>query len=77
MLDLARVYAIKLILEDSGAIYATGFLSSKAHVIMQTAVDKVISSLRPQLIPLAESVYITDNYHPSSIGNSYGDIYEK
>lgn len=28
------------------------------------------------MIPLAESHYNSDNLMPSSIGNSYGDIYE-
>jgi len=28
------------------------------------------------MIPLAESFYIPDQIYPSSIGNSFGDIYE-
>jgi hypothetical protein len=35
-----------------------------------------VAKLRPQFIPLAESYYFPDHAYLSSIGNSYGDIYE-
>ena len=35
-----------------------------------------IKELRPQMIPLVESIYYPDDLMPSVIGNSYGDIYE-
>jgi len=36
----------------------------------------VIRRLRPNLLALSEIVEIPDEMFPSSIGNSYGDIYE-
>ncbi len=33
--------------------------------------------MRPHLIPVIESIALPDGLVPSSIGNSYGDIYEQ
>ncbi len=44
---------------------------------MRQALDIVIKRMRPHLIPLIESVALHDDLLPSSIGNSFGDIYER
>jgi len=44
---------------------------------MRKAFDNLIKKLRPQLIPLVESYNLPDFVLTSSIGNSFGDIYEK
>lgn len=44
---------------------------------MQMALNQLITKLRPQLLPLTESAFNSDLIIPSSIGNFYGDIYEK
>jgi hypothetical protein len=43
---------------------------------MAKAFDNIVKKLRPQLIPLVESYDLPDFSLMSSIGNSYGDIYE-
>ena len=74
--DLAAIYALSQLKEDSGAVFASGFFYQDAHKNISLALDYLIAKIRPQLIPLAESTYSSDNYFPSSIGNYYGDIYE-
>ena len=43
---------------------------------MQKALERCVTELRPQMLPLAESFNFPDHWIPSVIGNSYGDIYE-
>ena len=40
------------------------------------AAKKLVKTIRPQMIPLIESFGVADQMIVSSIGNSYGDIYE-
>ena len=40
------------------------------------AIKKLLLRIRPQAIPLVESVELPDETVCSAIGNSYGDIYE-
>jgi len=63
--------------EDCGAIFDSGFLAQKAHSNIKVALDKLIAQMRPHLIPIMESFAVVDEILPSSIGNSYGDIYEQ
>ena len=43
---------------------------------MQKALEKCVAELRPQFVPLSETMYFPDHVVPSAICNSYGDIYE-
>lgn len=36
-----------------------------------------MAEMRPQFIPLVESLYLPDHLVPSVIGNEFGDIYEQ
>ena len=36
----------------------------------------LVKKIRPQLIPIVESYHVPDEILLSTIGNSYGDIYE-
>ena len=38
--------------------------------------ERCVADIRPQMIPLVESYWLPDTWLPSTIGNSYGDIYE-
>ena len=38
--------------------------------------ERCVAELRPQFIPLAETIQIPDHFCPSAIGNEFGDIYE-
>ena len=76
LLDLLRVTALKDLISDSSLLFASGFFAPEAHAQMREALDLVIKRLRPQLLSLAERMMFSDSVLPSSIGNSYGDIYE-
>ena len=43
---------------------------------MQKALERCVTELRPQMLPLVEAFNFPDSWIPSTIGNSYGDIYE-
>lgn len=45
-------------------------------MLVDEAYKNILKKLRPQAIPLIELHDIPDSINISSIGNSYGDIYE-
>ena len=47
LLDLARVYALKSLIEDCGPVFASGFFISAALTNMKQAFDLVIKRIRP------------------------------
>ena len=75
--DLAKIYALKSLVDDCGVVFDSGYFAASAHKNLKTALDQLIKKMRPHLIPLAESFSLPDFIFPSSIGNSYGDIYEQ
>ena len=76
LMDLARVHILCDLIKDCGPVYEAGYFAPSAHSNLKKALEQVIKKLRPQMLPLAEVPYSTDEFNPSSIGNSYGDIYE-
>ena len=76
MQDLARVFALNELSNDSVANYETGHFQMGTHSILLDAQKKIMNKVRPQMIPLIEAWGIPDSYLVSAIGNSYGDIYE-
>ena len=69
--------ALKSLIEDCGAVFDAGFFAPSAFQNMKGALDILIKKMRPHLIPIMESFSVPDEIMPSSIGNSYGDIYEQ
>lgn len=76
MQDLARVFALNELSNDSVANYETGHFQMGTHSILLDAQKKIMNKVRPQMIPLVEAWGFPDSYLVSAIGNSYGDIYE-
>ncbi len=74
---LGKIYCLEQLLEDSAAVYDSGFFAPGTFRTMQKALERCVAELRPQMIPLSESFYMPDDCMPSVIGNSYGDIYEQ
>lgn len=74
---VGKIYCLEQLLEDGAAVYDAGFLAPGSYRIMQQAMERCVAELRPQMIPLSESIYVPDHTLPSVIGNSYGDIYEQ
>ena len=74
LMDFGRVAGLKCLIENNGDLYQTGYFAPQAIKMMKLAMDKLVSKLRPQLIPVVEAIAMTEV--PSNIGNEYGDIYE-
>lgn len=73
---VGKIYALEELLNDGAAVYDTGFLSPGSYRAMQQAMERCVAEIRPQLVSLCEVPYSPDHVIPSSIGNSFGDIYE-
>lgn len=70
------MYCLQELLEDSSAVYDSGFLAPGTYRAMQIAMERCVAEMRPQFVPLAETIYMPDHVVPSTIGNEFGDIYE-
>ena len=77
LLDLTKIVALKSLSEDCGAVYASGYLAPQGFDNIREALDLLVRKMRPHLVPLVETFAMPDEIIPSSIGNSYGDIYEQ
>ena len=72
--DLYRVYAIRLLIDDCGALYESGFFMKSAHSNLLKSFDVLVARIRPFLVPLVESHIWPKNGLATNIGNYYGDI---
>lgn len=77
LIDLMKILALKSLSEDCGAVYAAGYLAPTGFDSIREALDILIKRMRPHLVPLVETFALPDEIIPSSIGNSWGDIYEQ
>ena len=75
---LAKIFALKQLLNDCAACYETGFFTRGAKDLILDSMKQAVLELRPQMIPLVEldSDELQDFSYLSAIGNKYGDIYE-
>ena len=74
---LVRILALDLLLRDGAAAFDSGYFGKGALSKLSKALDQSLVELRPQILNLAEAMYIPDHVWPSNIGNEYGDIYEQ
>jgi acyl-CoA oxidase len=74
--DLARLYALNELQQDSATCYEAGYLGVGSASILLDAQKQLMVKLRPQMIPFVEAWEMPDHLLVSAIGNSYGDIYE-
>merc|ERR1712151_132296 len=73
---LPKILALDHLLNGGAVVFDSGFFATGSYAHLQEAMDILIAELRPQMIPLVESFYFPDNFWPTVLGNSYGDIYE-
>lgn len=76
LLLLFVIFALEELLLNSVSCYDSGFFAPGSLKNMQIAMNESIRDLRPQMVGLAEVWHGTDDWRPSTIGNSYGDIFE-
>lgn len=77
LLDLAKISAIKSLMDDCGSVFDSGYFAPSAWKNMQAALDILVKKIRPQLLPLGEVKAYPDYLIVTNIGNFYGDIYEQ
>jgi len=70
------LFGLNSLQEDPAALYETGYFFPGMDSLLTETIKDIMVQLRPQMIPIVESFYVTDTFLASSIGNSYGDIYE-
>ena len=68
--------ALKFVREYMDVGFDGGYFKPGDQSLILQANKLMLAKLRPQAIPLIELVQIPDEVLCSSIGNSYGDIYE-
>ena len=61
LLELAKIYALSTLMEDPAPVYDSGFFGSDASSNMKEALAQLVAAMRPQLLPLVESLYQTDD----------------
>ena len=74
--NLSVLVALRFVSEYEQVAFDSGYLKPGDHALIGEAFKLMLAKLRPQAIPLVELMSIPDEVLCSSIGNSYGDIYE-
>ena len=76
--DLCLLYGLNYLNNDYSSCFETGFFNNKKPFdrFIIEAIKTLLLRIRPQAIPIIESLQFPDESIMSAIGNSYGDIYE-
>ena len=76
--DLCLLYGLNYLNNDYSSCFETGFFNNKKPFdrFIIEAIKTLLLRIRPQAIPIIESLPVPDESIMSAIGNSYGDIYE-
>ena len=74
--NLSVLMALRFIREFADVGFDGGYFKAGDSALINEANKIMLSKLRPQAIPLIELYPMPDEIICSSIGNSYGDIYE-
>lgn len=76
--NLCKLQGLCYLKADLKACYECGYFSHTVPVgdLIQDAIKHLLAKIRPQAVNMVESMGVTDEMMMSSIGNSYGDIYE-
>lgn len=74
-MNLFANFALKQLSLDCTSLYETGFFGPGSGDLLLAAYKQTLTEMRPNIIGLAELV--PEGSYCSTIGNEYGDIYEK
>lgn len=75
LLLCVKIFGLKQLQHDTQGLYECGYFSAGSEQLLQDAMHKLLTELRPHMIPLTES-YGLDSQDHNVIGNKWGDIYE-
>ena len=67
---------LKFLMEIQTNGYDSGYFKNKDQILIDEAFKNILKKIRPFAVPLIELHDIPDYINISSVGNSYGDIYE-
>jgi len=73
---MMKFFALKNLASDHQSLYESGYFKRGANRQMNSACEKVLEVIRPQLVPFAEVFCEPFDNIPSTIGNEFGDIYQ-
>lgn len=74
--NLSVLMALRFIREYMDVGFDGGYFKSGDQALIGQANKLMLAKIRPHAIPLIELFPLPDEVIQSSIGNSYGDIYE-
>ena len=72
-----KIFALNQLRLDHHNLLITGYFDKSHTILLKEAYDQLLNQLRPAIIPLVEYNRVFDETMLSTIGNKYGDIYEK
>merc|ERR1712046_103571 len=74
---ILKLFAVKQLMDDSEPLFETGFFTSGSGQLRDAAFKKLLVDLRPNMLGLVEYSPNFESALATTIGNKYGDIYEK
>ena len=72
-----KIFALKQLILDSRSLYESGFFGRGTSRLLEASYQELLRTMRPQMVPFFEGFPKSSSNVPSTIGNFYGDIYEK
>lgn len=75
---LCLLYGLTVLQLDCSALYESGYIECAGSFsgLVLSAIKQLCTLIRPDALNIVEAAQISDETLCSSIGNSYGDIYE-
>jgi hypothetical protein len=70
-----KIFALKCLQDNVHGLYECGFFEKRANRLIENSMHKLLTDLRPHMIPIVEAFAI-DTQDYNVIGNKFGDIYE-
>lgn len=70
-----KIFILKQLEFEPHGLYQSGYFSAGSQQLVEDSMHKLLTELRPHMIPLVESFTI-DVQDWNVCGNKYGDIYE-
>jgi len=76
---MTKIFALQTLKNDNANLYECGFFVKGSMKLLDEAYNTCLKELRPHFINILElrSLDREESYILSTIGNRYGDIYEK
>lgn len=77
METLIKLFAVKHLMDDSQFLFEMGFFTQGSSLLRDQAFKQLLTTLRPNMIPIVEFSPMMGRAIHTTIGNWHGDIYEQ